>query len=190
MPWFHPDAEAYRRQRFTRPDAHRWLKPDPERWLSPEELRLEYPELYERKYGRPIRTQPPTVEDIRCHEALRLEVLSALWWAQLQVAMFPTSWRCGERPTIPASPVCRAEIPTVDNGRVTARSLAVSDLPSFGRTSPMPKAGHITGQAAIMRCRKPFTGSGIFGRKQEGYFCDRAPASWVQRFVLPPMACA
>jgi glycine/D-amino acid oxidase-like deaminating enzyme len=47
----HPDAVEYQRQRWTRPDAERWLKPDPERWLSPEELRLEYPELYERKYG-------------------------------------------------------------------------------------------------------------------------------------------
>jgi hypothetical protein len=52
MAWMHPAAIEERHRRFTRPDAERYLKPNPEYWLSPAELKLEYPELYERKYGR------------------------------------------------------------------------------------------------------------------------------------------
>lgn len=60
--------------------------------LSPEELRLEFPELYERKYGRP----PPPAESpvavdafaaIRSDETLRLRALSYLRGAQVQIAM-------------------------------------------------------------------------------------------------------
>ena len=92
MAWMHPDAVEYRRQRCMRPDAGRWLKPDPAHWLSPEELRLEYPELYERKYGglprRASRPTPPnTLDIIRGDETLRLRVLSLLRAAQVQIAM-------------------------------------------------------------------------------------------------------
>lgn len=68
MAWLHPDAIAYQRKRWnkpddgrwTRPDVARWLKPDPESRLSPAELQAEHPELYERKYGSVLRHPAPS----------------------------------------------------------------------------------------------------------------------------------
>jgi len=93
MAWMHPDAIEYRKQRFMRPDAERYRKPDPEHWLSPQELQLEYPELYERKYGAalPPRAERPervsTLDIVCSDETLRLRVLSLLRAAQVDVAM-------------------------------------------------------------------------------------------------------
>jgi len=79
MAWMHPAAIEERRRRFTRADAHRYLKPDPERWLSPEELCLEYPELYERKYGRASsRPDMASASIPRDDEPLRRELVAAL----------------------------------------------------------------------------------------------------------------
>jgi hypothetical protein len=88
MAWIHPAAEEYQRRRWTRHDAHRWLKPDPEHWLSPEELRLEYPELYERKYGAaPQAPSSSALDVIRNDESLRLRAIAIIRDAQAEIAM-------------------------------------------------------------------------------------------------------